>query len=86
MLGALYLIGVVKFVIHKPGDDAGFANRLVSEEDLLVTFVSSDRSTRTCTTLQRHVLQIITSLYLAKGETVDPLAIADRCKRPLEYF
>jgi hypothetical protein len=33
-LAASYLVGVVEFVVHEPGDDAGFANRLIPQKDL----------------------------------------------------
>ena len=80
------LIRVVEFVVHKSCDDAGLANRLISQENL--SNINHNRSFRDGARAlnrmpgkipnglseSRYLRQVYwrTSLYLASGDTIDP--------------
>ena len=72
----LYLVGVVKFVVHEACDDARFSNGLIPQEDLQDTELCREALTLldVCH-FKVWWCEVLTSLYFASGDTVPPLAM-----------
>lgn len=72
----LYLVGVVKFVVHKACDNTCFPNGLVPQEDLQQPEICREafRLLRVCH-FRVWCCEVLTSLYFARGDTVPPVAI-----------
>ena len=69
------LVSVVKLVVHKPRDDAGFANGLVAQENLRL-HIKVQPTVGSGLADPESEIKRRTSLYFASGDTVAPLAMA----------
>ena len=80
---SLYLVGVVKFVVHEARDDACFPHGLVPQEHLQEKEICRDAfRPLEVSRFKVRWCEVLTSLYFARGDTVPPLAILIASLRP----